>query len=158
MGAHSKPMPAVKSWHREGPAPVLDHRRFGMVRASLRRGSEAFVWECLDLVSSPRGPADLEFEASAWGPTEAHERQFESIVDDLDNLTLAAALAIAVELPECLAHPCSDDPWTQLQWQGAGVTGRSGSFRLRYWCSNALDSLVSVDFEGSTPIRVGFDD
>jgi hypothetical protein len=132
-------MPRLDSWRGEAPAPVIDHRRFGPMRASFRRDSDAFIWECLDLVQTRSGPADLEFEADAWGPTVAHEQQLETITTDLDTLSEAAAQAIAAAVGEISA----------LEWQGARVTGRTGTFQLHYWCKDAPELLVAVLFEQS---------
>jgi hypothetical protein len=141
-------MPRLDPWRGEAPAPLIDHRRFGPMRASFRRDSSALIWECLDLVQTRRGPADLEFEADAWGPTVAHERQLDTITTDLDTLSEAAVQAIAAEVGEIAA----------LEWQGARVTGRAGTFRLRYWCKVETELLVTVLFEQSQPTRVEFDD
>src|SRR3954447_25145263 len=99
-------------WRRDGPAPVIDHRRFGPMRASFRPESDAFTWECLDLLPTPRGAADIELEAGAWGPVTAHEQQLGEIVANLDELTRAAAPLIASTLGEVSA----------LEWQGALLT------------------------------------
>jgi hypothetical protein len=150
-------MPAFDAWLRESPAPVIDHWRFGVVRASVRRECQEFVWECLDLVATQRGPADLEFEASAWGPTADHERQLDEIVRNLDALTKAAARAIAAHFKESFDHR-PNGPWTGLEWQGARLCGRMGTFQLHYWCKAGPELLIAVSFEGSQPVGVHIHD
>jgi len=144
MRAAAFAMGQPNSWRREGPAPVINHRRFGLVRASFRAESSVFVWECLDLVQTTRGAADLEIEAGAWGPGTAPEQQLDEVVENLDALTDAARRLIAATLGEISA----------LEWQGAHLTGRPGSFRLNYWCMTTSELLVAVEFEQSQPRRV----
>ena len=136
------------AWRREGPAPVINHCRFGPVRASFRPGSDAFAWECLDLTTTPRGLADLELEAGAWGPGTVHEQQLDEVVANLDALTRAAERLIATTLGAISA----------LEWQGALLTGRPGSFQLHYWCTITSEILVSVSFEQSQPRQVEIHD
>jgi hypothetical protein len=122
------------------------------MRGSFRRDSEAFVWECLDLVRTARGLADLEFEAGAFGPGAAHERQLDAVIASLDVLTQAAADAISMELGDCIGRLSS------LEWQGARLSGRIGAFQLHYWCGSAGDALITVRFEVSRPASVTFHD
>lgn len=148
MGAPAVAIAPADSSKRDAPAPVIDHRRFGPMRASFRRGSEAFVWECLDLVPTPRGPADLEFEAGAWGPTPAHELQLDAIAANLDLLTEASARVIAAEFGDGLDGARAN---SALEWQGACLTGRTGKFQLHYWWICGAEQLVTVSFERSQP-------
>jgi hypothetical protein len=111
------------------------------------------VWECLDLVPTQRGPADLEFEAGAWGPTADHERQLDEIVRNLDALTQAAARAITDRFEERFEHR-PDGPWTGLQWQGARLSGRVGAFQLHYWRNAGPELLITVSFDRSRPAGV----
>jgi hypothetical protein len=148
MGAAAVAMPHFDAWLREAPAPVIDHRRFGAVRASFRRESQGFLWECLDLVPTPRGLADLEFEAGAYGPNIAHEQQLYAILANLEALTRAAASAISEQISGCV----------ELEWQGALLTGRAGTFELHFWCGGDTEALVSIAFERSGPIDVRFDE
>jgi hypothetical protein len=148
MRAATFAMGQPDAWRREGPAPVINHRRFGPVRASFRPESSVFVWECLDLAQTVRGAADLEIEAGAWGPGRVHEQQLDEIVGSLDALTNAAGRLIAAALGEISA----------LEWQGAHLTGRAGSFRLNYWCTTTSELFVTVEFEQSQPRRVEIHD
>jgi|KBSSwiStaDraftv2_1062776.scaffolds.fasta_scaffold449804_2 hypothetical protein len=141
MGAHDVAMPRSDVWLHAGPAPVIEHGRFGPMRASFRRDSDGFTWECLDLVPTTQGPADLEFEASAWGPDASHERQLETILENLDALTRTARPLVAAEI----GRSCD------LEWQGAQLTGRAGTFRLHYWCRSVNELLVTVLFDQSQP-------
>lgn len=158
MGAVAVAMPQFDAWLREAPAPVIDHRRFGALRASYRRESELFLWESLDLVQTGRGLVDLEFEAGAWGPSEAHARQLEVVVARLDALTRAAARAIAERPGDGIELPRSDRQWTNLDWQGARLTGGAGTFQLHYWCNSGSDVLITVSFEQWSPTGVRLHD
>jgi hypothetical protein len=153
MGGAAVTTLSLDPWLRESPAPIVDHWRFGAVRGAFRRECQALVWECLDLVPTQRGPADLEFEAGAWGPTADHDRQLDEIVRNLDALTEAAARAIAAHLEETFDHR-SNGPRTSLEWQGARLSGRMGMFQLHYWCTGGPELLITVAFEGSQPVGV----
>ena len=63
-------------------------------------------------------------------------------------LTSAAERLIAITLGEISA----------LEWQGALLTGRLGSFQLHFWCTITSEILVSVSFEQSQPRRVEIHD
>lgn len=141
MGEAAIAIAPLDVWRREGPAPVINHRSFGPMRAAFRPESDAFTWECLDLVPTARGPADLELEAGAWGPATAHEQQLDEVIANLDALTRAAARLITKTLGEV----------SMLEWQGALLTGRQGSFQLHYWCTIDFELLVTVSFEQSQP-------
>jgi len=156
MGEAAVAMPRLDAWRRESPAPVINHRRFGMVWASFRRESEAVLWECLDLVATRRGPVDLAFEADTWGPTAAHEQQLDAIIAMLDGLTESAAAAIAAKFGNCDKILPSDA--SGLDWQGAQLTGRAGTFRLHYWCSEGQELLLTVSFERWEPASVEIHD
>lgn len=95
-----------------------------------------------------RGSADLEIEAGAWGPGTVHEQQLDDIVGNLDALTSAARQLIAATLGEV----------SMLEWQGAHLTGRPGSFRLSFWCTTTWELPVTVSFEQSQPRRVEIHD
>jgi hypothetical protein len=142
----------VDEWARESPAPVFDHRRFGAVRGSFHRDSEGLVWECLDLVRTAGGLADLEFEAGAFGPGLIHEQQLDAVIANLGALTRAAARAISEELGRCSKHPLA------LEWQGARLSGREGAFQLHYWSEIEPEALITVRFEQSRAIGVRFHD
>ena len=144
------------TFRREAPAPVINHRRFGSLRASFRRDSEAFVWECLDLVSTGRGPVDLAFEADAWGPTAVHERQLDAVIASLDALTEIATRAVAAKFGGWDEDSIGDV--SRLEWQGARVTGRAGTFQLHYWCNEGQELLLTVSFERWEPARVEIHD
>ena len=150
MGFVTSQAPTLAPSLRDAPAPVLDLRRFGPIRASFCRDSDGFLWESLDLVHTQRGLADLAFEAGAWGPTAAHEQQLDTITANLDVLTESAAQAIAGALGGAFEH-CLRDPWRGLEWQGARLTGRDGTFQLHYWWTSGTESLVTVSFEQSRP-------
>lgn len=142
MGAEAA-MARFGARRREAPAPVIDHRRFGTVRASFHPESAAFLWECLDLVPTPRGLADLEFEAGAWGPTTQHEVQLDDIVANLDALSKAAARLLKATFGQTPA----------LEWQGTRLTDRAGTFQLHFWCDTGQEQLITVSFEQSQPVR-----
>ena len=145
-------MARVRTRAGGAPAPVIDHGRFGPVRASFPRASDAVTWECLDLVATRRGPVDLEFEADTWGPTAAHEQQLDAIVDSLDALTESAARAVAVKFDDCDESLRGDA--SGLEWQGARVTGRAGTFQLHYWCRKGQELLLAVSFDRWEPTSV----
>ena len=67
MGFVTSQAPTLAPSLRDAPAPVLDLRRFGPIRASFCRDSVGFLWESLDLVHTQRGLADLAFEAGLLG-------------------------------------------------------------------------------------------
>lgn len=149
MGRAAMAVPLVDPWRRESPCASVDHRRFGPMRATLRHGCEMPVWECLDLVPTPRGPADLEFEAGAWGPTVDHERQLDDIVAELDRLSRSAGRVISAETGSL--QPV-------LEWQGATLTGRTGEFCLHFWCTSDEDLLITVSFGQLQPASVRLHD
>src|SRR5256885_14690846 len=109
MGFAAIQIDPFNGWRREGPAPVIDHSRFGMMRASFRRESEHFVWECLDLFRTARGLVDLEFEGRAFGPETVQEEQLDAGGAKLDQLTCAAAKAISGRFPGTNSPPASAD-------------------------------------------------
>jgi hypothetical protein len=147
MGLAVVPIAPADSRRCESPAPVILHSRFGVVRGSFRRECSGLIWECLDLVPTQRGPADLEFDADAWGPTSAHDRQLDAIVAKLDPLTKAASQTVAAEFG-----------WGGLEWQGARLTGRDGIFQLHYWCTSGPELLITVLFEQSRPVSAQLND
>jgi hypothetical protein len=147
MGPAVSPIARVDRTRSEPPAPVIHHSRFGAVRGSFRRECSALIWECLDLVPTQRGAADLEFEADAWGPTSAHERQLDAIVGNLDALTKAASQTAAAEFGGA-----------GLEWQGARLTGRDGIFQLHYWRTSGPELLITVSFEQSRPVSIHLHD
>ena len=147
MGVAVAPIARADRTRSKSPAPVVYHSRFGAVRGSFRRECSGLIWECLDLVPTMRGPADLEFEAGAWGPTSAHEWQLDAIVAKLDALTKAASQIIAAEFEGY-----------NLEWQGARLTGRDGIFQLYYWCTSGPELLITVSFEQSRPVSIELHD
>jgi hypothetical protein len=158
MGFAAIQIDPFNGWRREGPAPVIDHPRFGMMRASFLRESEHFVWSCLDLFRTARGLVDLEFEGQAFGPTAVHEQQLDALVAKLDQLTCAAAKTISARLPISVADPASVDAPTGLEWQGARLSGCDGTFQLHFWCTSAGDALITVCFEQWRPVSAHFHD
>ena len=155
MGFAAIQLDAFSGWRREGPAPVIDHPRFGMMRASFRRESEHFVWECLDLFRTARGLVDLEFEGRAFGPETVQEKQLDSVVAKLDQLTCAAAKTISARFPSAIPPSASADA---LEWQGARLSGCDATFQLHFWCACANDALITVCFEEWTPASAHFHD
>jgi hypothetical protein len=137
---------------------MMEHPSFGTLRASVRGNGGPWLWEALDLHHTPRGESDLGFEAGASGPGSSHAAQLDEIVADLDGLTAAAAPMIDVKLGGCLDRSLGDDPWSELEWHGARLTGRAGDFQLHYSCRSWPDALVTVTFEGRRPVRVQIDD
>ena len=100
----------------------------------------------------------MGFEAGASGPGPSHEAQFDEIIDELDSLTAAAAPLIDVRLGGWIERRLADDPWSELEWQGARLTGRPGEFQLHYSCRSWPDAMVIVNFDGSQPAGVQIDD
>ena len=147
----------VLEWARRS-VPMVEHPSFGPLRASVRGDGGPWLWEALDLRDTPRGEADLGFEAGSSGPGPAHVAQLDEIVADLDQLTAAAAPIIDLKLGGWLERSLGDDPWSELEWQGARVTGRPGEFKLHYSCRSWSDALITVTFEDGKPIGVQIDD
>ena len=147
----------VFEWARRS-VPMMEHPNFGPLRASVRGDGGPWLWETLQLLDTPRGEADLGFEAGSSGPGASHEAQLDEIVSNLDRLTAAAAPMIDVKLGGCLEHSIGDDPWSELEWQGARLTGRNGDFQLHYSCRSWPDAMVTVSFEGRRPVSVQIDD
>jgi hypothetical protein len=137
---------------------MMEHPSFGALRASVRRDRGRWLWEALDLVQTRRGDADLGFEAGASGPGPSHQAQLEEVIADLGPLTAAAAPMIDVKLGGWLDRSLGDDPWSELEWRGARLTGRAGDFQLHYSCRSWPDALVTVTFERRRPVRVQIDD
>lgn len=137
---------------------MIDHPAFGPLRASACSHGGPWLWEALDLLNTSRGDADLGFEAGASGPGPAHETQLEEIVDELERLTAAAAPLVGRNIVGRIGGMLSNEPWAQLEWQGARLTGRSGEFHLHYWCKSWPDAMVTVAFEGGRPVGVSIDD
>jgi hypothetical protein len=130
-------------WLSGAASPVVDHPAFGLLRGTPSRNG-AWLWQSLDLVDTPRGNADIAFEAGADGPTYDHSEQLDHIMDNLDALTAAAAPMI------------SDRPFggvETLTWCGARLTGRSGDFQLEY-SSRSRPDLIIVRFEHSQPVAI----
>lgn len=147
----------VLEWTRKY-VPMMEHPFFGPLRASIRGEGGTWVWEALELHSTRRGDADLGFEAGTSGPGTSHETQLDEIVCDLDRLTAAAAPIIDVKLGGWLERSLADDPWAELEWQGARLTGRTGDFQLHYSCRSWPDAMVNVIFEAGRPARLEIDD
>jgi len=114
--------------------------------------------EALELLQTPRGDADLAFEAGASGPGPSHETQLAQILTELDPLTADAAPIIDAKLGGWLERSLADDPWTELEWRGGRLTGRSGQFQLHYSCASRPDAMISVSFEAAKPVAVQIDD
>ena len=76
---------------------MLEHPEFGPLRASEGGDGAPWLWEALDLHHTPRGDADLGFEAGASGPGPSHRGQLDAVIADLDPLTAAAAPMIDFE-------------------------------------------------------------
>jgi hypothetical protein len=133
---------------------MLEHPDFGPLRASGRADGGRWLWEALDLHHTPRGDADLGFEAGASGPGPGHEAQLEEIIADLDPLTDAAAPMIDSKLGGRFERSLGSDPWDQLEWHGALLTGSPGVFRLHYSCRSYPDAMITVGFADSRPTDV----
>ena len=134
-------------------ASVFDHLTFGPLRAPSCPADGIWRWEALELLSTARGRADLSFDAGPGGPGDAHEAQLATLIAQLDRLTAAAAPAIRSALPECVGLSLAD-PWAQLEWQGAHLTGEEGAFNLHYACKSWPEALIIVRFERSVPVLV----
>lgn len=129
---------------------MIDHPTFGPVRATPRRAGRPWLWQALDLVETPRGRADIAFEAGAEGPGEAHRAQLHEIVHRLDALTEAAGPLILDRLSR---QGAAVEPWAELEWRGACLTGKQGEFELEYSCRSRPES-IAVRFERSQPVAV----
>lgn len=138
-------------------ASVIDHPAFGSLRAASCTVAGVSRWEALELLATTRGYADFSFDAGRDGPGAAHEAQFAIVLADLDRLTMAAAPAIRSSLPECVGLSPAD-PWAQLEWQGAHLTGEEGTFNLHYACRSWPEALIIVGFEQSAPALVQIED
>ncbi len=138
---------------RQAAAPVMDHLRFGPLRASGRFDNGRWHWEALELIETRRGHADLSFDAGPDGPGSAHEAQLAALVAQLDPLTGAAAPEIRSALADVLELSL-ESPWTELEWAGAHLTGEEGTFRLHYACKRWHDAMITVGFEQSELRRV----
>ena len=148
-------------WLRKVPAPVIDHPRFGRVRAAYRPASGPWLWETLDLVPTARGEADVGFDAPETGPTSDQERQFDWILANLDPLTMAAAPMIAAELKNWPVIFSPDDPWAELEWHGAHLTDNSspeGDWQIAYGCKSWPDAMITIYFEAGRPSSSRLDD
>jgi hypothetical protein len=148
-------------WLRKIPAPVIDHPVFGRVRVAHRPASGLWLWETLDFVQTPRGPADVGFDAGEAGPTVEHQHQWQYILKHLDELTRAAAGMIGSELTDFLEKPFPANPWAELKWEGARLTGErvpDGKFEISYASSSWPDAMITVYFEGGNPTLVQIDD
>lgn len=146
-------------WLNRAPAPVIDHPRFGRVRASRRpRDSDLWLWEALAPVPTECGPLDMTFDADELGPSDAHERQLEEIVDDRDTLTRAAAPLIAADLSDFLSQPFPDNPWDELELEYVHLSGRKGEFEMAYSCKCWPDASVTAYFEDGVPTLIQIDD
>lgn len=148
-------------WLRKSPTPVIEHPAFGRVRAAHRPESGNWLWETLEFVETPRGPADVGFEAPETGPTPEQERHFDWIVANLDALTVAAAPLVAGELTEWLERPFPANPWDELGWEGVHLTSDAspdGRWDLSYSSNSWPDAMITVYFERGKPTLVQLDD
>ena len=144
-------------WTRK-PVPMIEHPVFGRLRASVRGDGGRWLWESLDLLPTSRGEADLSFQAGPSGPDPSHEVQLHEIVAALDPLTAAAAPMIDVNLGGWLERSIGDDPWTELEWRGACLTGSPDVFDLHYSSRSGPEALIMVRFEAAEPVAVRIDD
>lgn len=147
----------VFEWARRS-VPMMEHPSFGPLRASVHGDGGPWLWESLNLLDTSRGEADLGFEAGSSGPGASHEAQLDEIVADLDVLTASAAQMIDLKLSGCLERSLGDNPWSELEWQGARLTGRSGDFQLHYSCRSWPEALVAVMFQDRQPVGIRIDD
>lgn len=148
-------------WLRKQPAPVIDHSRFGRVRASHRPSSGTWLWETLDMVDTPRGEVSLTFDADESGPTAAHERQFDHMLDNLDWLTETAVPMLASELKDFLDFgglKFPADPWAELEWIGGHLTGVGSELEVQYGYRSWPDAMITVYFENDRPTTIQIDD
>lgn len=148
-------------WLGKIPAPTIEHPKFGRVRASYRSGSGPWLWETLDPVATPRGDAEITFDAPESGPTSDQERHWDWLVGNLDELTSAAVPLIAAELKDWLEKPFPDDPWTELEWLGGHLTEKcspDGDWQIAYGCKSWPDAMIAVYFERGRPSLVQLDD
>lgn len=148
-------------WLRKVPAPVIDHSVFGRVRAARRPATGDWLWETLDFVETPRGPADVGFDAPEAGPTPEQERHFNWIVANLDPLTDEAAPLIAAELKDWLERPFPANPWDELGWEGAHLTTNAspeGNWEVSYSSKSWPDAMITVHFEDGKPTFAQLDD
>jgi hypothetical protein len=145
-------------WLRSIPAPVIDHPKFGRVRASYRPKSGLWLWEMLDWLDTPHGRVSATFDAGPTGPGPHHEQAWDEICANVDGLTRKAAPLVASALADWLEKPFPADPWAELGWEGAHLTESSGEFELNYFCKSWPDAMIAVFFEQREPTLVQLDD
>lgn len=145
-------------WLRRVPAPVVEHPRFGRVRASHRPASGDWLWEVLSPVPTECGHLDMTFDAGEAGPGDVHERQLDSIVADRDALTRAAAPLMGQELADFLGKPLPENPWDELSLEFVHLSGRNGEFEMAYSCRSWPDASVTAFFEQGQPTIIQIDD
>jgi len=145
-------------WLRKTPAPVIDHRRFGRVRASRRPKTGQWLWEVLNPVATEFGSIDMTFDAGEDGPDEAHERQLDAILADRDEMTRAAAPLIAGDLAHFLDKPLPENPWDELTLEFVHLSGRPGDFEMSYSCKSWPDASITAYFEKARPTVIQIDD
>ena len=131
-------------------APMIDDPMFGLLRATPSDTGQTWLWQPLDLVETPRGMADIAFEAGADGPRDAHRAQLHEILARLDALTDLAAPLVAARL---FGLPALAVGYVELEWRGACLTGRQGEFELDFSCRNRPEA-IAVRFQGSQPVAV----
>ena len=145
-------------WLRGGPAPRIEHRRFGPVRASVRSIDREWLWETLALVDTAAGQMDMTFDANEAGPGERHERQLDQIVANRDALTRSAAPLIERELSDFLGKPLPDNPWDELELKFVHLSGRDGEFEMAFSCKSWPDASITAYFEQGRPTVIQIDD
>ena len=144
-------------WLRRGPAPIIEHARFGRVRASVRSDDE-WLWEVLAPVPTTAGPLDMTFNAGEQGPDDRHSKQLDAIVADRDALTRAAAPMMAAELSDFVGRPFPVNPWDELKLEFVHLTGKPGLFEMAYSCKSWPDANVTAFFVDGRPTMVQIDD
>ena len=148
-------------WLRKAPAPVIDHPVFGRLRAAHRPNHGPWSWETLGLVETPHGRVSINFDARENGPAGAHEAQWRRILERLDEMTRAAVPLIATELEHWPVRFDPANPWDELMWEGADLSGdcRPGdSCALAYGCKSWPDAMITIFFENGRPTGSRLDD
>lgn len=143
-------------FRRPTAVSMIEHSHFGVLRGCADQGG-IWLWQTLDRLGTPRGFVDVSFAAGPSGPVNAHRRQLNALVSQLDVLTRAAAPMIFAELADGFYEKPSD-PVLELDWRGAHLTGQPGRFSLDFACCNWPASLVAVEFRRWAPISVAIED
>jgi hypothetical protein len=148
-------------WFRRESPPIIDHPVFGRLRAAHRPKDRPWLWEPLEFLETPRGKVFVHLDAGEAGPAPVHERQWERILAEADDLTRAAAPFIADELKDWDVPFDAIAPWDEITWEGVdllGATDPEDDFALVYACKSWPDAMITVYFKDGRPRLSRLDD